>query len=502
MKANKKTIWALVALTVVGSLSSCTKNFDSINTDPNNPTEVPTSYLLTGAQKGLMDNTWDAFWGAQVGNQLAQYWASNQYASESRYQFRTGVTNGYWGLLYAGGSNDAGYQVGGLKELQDIIDLCEATPDKYAQYGDPNNQIAVATTLKCWAMQMITDTWGDVPYSEALGGVANTQPKYDSQREIYLGLMSDINQAISLINESESGPQGDIIYSGDMSAWRRFANSLKMRIAMRMADREPAMAATAIQEAVTDGVMQSNADNALFHYLGAEPNFSLYYFNYAMDGRNDYAASNVMVDVLAALNDPRMSEYYAPAASSGEFVGEIYGQTDADAASTPDEDVSQRSEKVLSADLPGIYMDYAETCFILAEAVKRGMIGGDAAEYYNNGISASFEYWGAGDASSYISQPTVDYATLEANGDSYKQIIGKQKWIALYMQGLQGWAEYRRLDFGILQLPAGGSLDGAGIPFRMRYPIDEQTLNGGSYSNAVSNQGPDTHDTRLWWDVN
>src|ERR1043165_5113190 len=156
---NKTLVYAVVVLAVL-QFSSCKKGFDEINDDPNNPKEVPTSFLLTGAQKGLMDNNWDHWWNGQVGNQLAQFWASNQYTSESRYLYRTGVTNNYWTYAYAGGQNDALAVVGGMEELQTIIDLCTANPDKYSPYGFPDNQIAVATILKVWQFQMLTDAFG------------------------------------------------------------------------------------------------------------------------------------------------------------------------------------------------------------------------------------------------------------------------------------------------------------------------------------------------------
>jgi hypothetical protein len=262
------------------------------------------------------------------------------------------------------------------------------------------------------------------------------------------------------------------------------------------------MASTAINEAIADGIFESNADNALFAYTTSSPNFSLYYYNYEIDNRNDYCASSTMVDVMNNLNDPRIGEFYATAQNTGTFVGEVYGLSEANGASTLDGDISQRSDKVLAADFPGIYMTYSETQFILAEAVERGFIAGVAADYYNTAIQASFDYWDAGDAATYTAQAGVNYALQLAGGATWKQIIGKQKWISLYMQGLQGWAEWRRLDFGVLQLPADGVLDGSGIPNRIYYPVDEQTLNSGSYAAAIANQGADALETKLWWDAN
>jgi hypothetical protein len=181
----------------------------------------------------------------------------------------------------------------------------------------------------------------------------------------------------------------------------------------------------------------------------------------------------------------------------------VYGLSEANGASTPNSSVSQRSALILSSNLPGIYMDYAQVEFMMAEGVERGWITGDAETHYNNAVSASIEYWTGlngttPDIAAYLARPEVAYATA---GSTWKEKIGKQKWIALYNQGVQGWTEYRRLDFGILQLPADGVLDGSGIPLRMRYPVDEQTLNSGNYSSAVASQGTDDHGTRIWWDI-
>ncbi len=501
IKINHKAI----AVVMVGSLllGSCRKNFDNINDDPNNPKEVPNAYLLTGAQRGIMDNTIDVWWGANVGNQLGQYWSSNQYTSESRYLYRTGVTNSYWSSFYGGTTNDQQVAVGGLYELDQIIQKCKKDPIVASVDGDVNNQIAVATILKVWLYQNMTDTWGDIPYSEALQPEKITSPKYDKQQDIYKGLMSDLNNALSIIDVAASGPKGDVVYSGDMSLWKKFGNSLKMRLALRTVKVDAAASQADFEAANTDGGFTSNADNALLQY-GTYPSGNPIYYNRYISGRNDYAASNIFLDsTLTPLNDPRRACFFAPASATGLWIGEVYGLTEAHGAQTPNARVSQRSALTLSASLPGIFMDYAQVEFMLAEAVERGWnVGGTAQDHYNNGVTASIGFWTGlngtpGDAAAYLAQPDVDYNT--APGD-WKQKIGVQKWIALFDQGVQGWVEWRRLGFSKLLLPADGVLEGSGIPRRMKYPVLEQTLNSASYSAAVANQGPDNQDTRMWWD--
>jgi hypothetical protein len=513
MKKSLKYICFFLTIGVGFTLSSCEKDFEKINNDPNNPKAVPNSYYLAGAQRGLSDHTFDIWWGTNVGNQLAQYMSSNQYSSESRYSFRTATTNGYFSRFYAGGLNGgrrtgSDLFVGGLYELDQIIANCKADPGATSASGNPNNQIAVATLLKAWLYQNITDCWGDVPYTEALNPDNNRAPKYDRQSVIYSGLISDINTALGLIDAGQPGPVGDLIYSGDMDLWKKFANSLKMRLAIRMADVNGAAAQTAFEEANASGAFTSNADNALFPYAdGSDAN--PFYYNRFIDKRNDYAASNVLLDYLVANSDPRLPCFFNKATASGNWVGEVYGLSEANAAATPNSSVSLPSDLMVSASLPGIMMDYAQVEFMMAEAAERGWAVSGAQTHYDAGVTASIEFWtdlngspaSTGDITAYLAKDSVNY-THASSGANYKEKIGRQKWIALFNQGIQGWAEWRRLDFGVLQLPADGNLEGTGIPKRMKYAQDEQTLNSGNYSSAVAAQGADTQDTRVWWDVN
>ena len=511
---KKITIKNLMFLSVAGvllALSACKKDFDKINTSPNSPTSVPNSYLLTGAEKGLMDNTWDRWWNGTTGMLLAQYYAENQYTDESQYQFRNTTIKDYWNEFYAGGIPDqfsqstTTFPEGGLKELQTVIDNCKSDTAKYAVSGYYKNQIAVATILEVWVYQNMTDTWGDIPFSQALQDVKNTQPKYDKQSDIYPALLAKLDTALSLIDVSKSDLIGDLIYSGNMASWAKFGNSLKMRVAIRMADRNSALAGTKIAEAVTAGVFTSNADNALFPYTNGSPNYNPLYYDRNVTGRQDFSSANTIVDVMNALNDTRIGIYFnSPGNAPGTYVGRPYGQSSSNAGNTAIGDVSQQGDATIAATAPGVYLDYAQVEFMLAEAVERGYtVGGTAAGHYAAGIDASFNFWtGAASPAGYLTQATVDYATLKGAGQTWKQIIGKQKWLALYMQGIQGWIEWRRLDFGILQATADPQLQGTGVPVRMTYPYSEQSLNPKAYNDAITNQGPDQLTTKVWWDVN
>ncbi len=408
----------------------------------------------------------------------------------------------------AGGRRTGTLNVGGLIELNRIIDNCKKDPGASSASGFPDNQIAAATILRVWLLQNMTDCWGNIPYSQALNPDETRAPKYDNQSDIYAGLISEISNAIALINETEAGPAGDLIYSGDMGLWKKFGNSVKMRLAIRMADVNPGPAQIAFDEAVASGAFTSNADNALFPY-GEGSDANPIYYNKEIDKRLDYAASNTFLDILDTINDPRLPCFFAKTTATDEWVGEVYGLDEGNAAATPNSSVSQLSDLMYAADLPAIFMDYAQVEFMLAEAADRGWGATGVQAHYEAGITASIDFWTdlngtpatPGDIAAYIAQPAVLY-TDPQSGSTPLLKIAKQKWIALQNQGIQGWCEWRRLDFGILQLPADGMLEGTGIPLRMKYAVDEQTLNSGNYSNAVSAQGPDLQSTRMWWDVN
>ena len=528
---NRKLILLLLsAISFSALFTSCTKDFERINDDPNNPSNVPNSFYLSGAQRGIMDNTCDIWWGGNVGNQLAQYWSSNQYTSESRYNFRNETTTISWGSFYTGGLNDEEVTVGGLLELKRIIDNCTNEPTLSSTSGLPANQIAVATILRVWLLQNMTDAWGDLPYTEALDPEKSRAPKYDRQSDIYSGLLSEINSALARIDLGGAGPAGDLIYGGDMSLWSKFGNAVKMRLALRMVDLNSTISNGAFMDAVAAGTFTSNADNALLNYGTSASSSNPVYHNFEIQGRNDYAASNVIMSVMDsgvghAIRDPRLQCFFAKTEASDSWVGEVYGLSEANAAATTNSSVSQRSALTLAPTLPGIYMDYAQVEFMLAEAAARGWaVIGTAEDHYKAGIQASIEYWTVLNSAatihlpvvpaatqieidSFIAQDSVDYtkqltlAPASLGADTWKYPIGKQKWIALYNQGIQGWTEWRRLDFGILQLPADGNLEGSGIPLRMKYPVNEQSLNDANYSSAVANQGPDILDTKLWWDA-
>lgn len=497
---NKRLLKNTVGLLALLMLSyACTDNFSSINTNPNEPSQAATPFLLTSSQKNLADNYSGEFELGYFGNLYSQYWSQNQYTDESQYAFREGVVNDIWEDYYTA-----------LNTLQEIIRLNNEFPERYASYGDNNNQIAIAKILQAWTYQTLTDIYGDIPFEEALQGGENPSPAYNTQEEVYTGLLTMLTEASNSIDVDGTGfTSGDIFYEGDMAKWKKFANSLKMRVAIRIADQKPAVAQTAIQEAVSAGVFEDNEDNAEFGYLTSVPNNNP--INEAYKDRDDFAASKPLIDLMKNYEDPRISAYAAQARADSVcsnfdcYEGFPYGMDGGRATTYKNENPwSRPGTLVREADFPAIFMLYDEVLFTLAEAKERGFLPTDpttAAEYYDDAIDASMEYWGVTNASAITNyKNNVPY-----NSSNYKQVLGEQKWLALYMQGVQGWAEWRRLDFsGVLTPPVDGKLVDFPAPIAVRYPYpqDEENLNRTNLQEAIDRQGPDNQGTKVWWDVN
>jgi SusD/RagB-like outer membrane lipoprotein len=516
----------LVLFLVVG----CTKDFEKTNISPNDPTEVPTAYLLTSAQKVMISFVWDEWWNGRLGNLYPQYWAQNSYTDEARYKYRDGVNNNYWVYFYAGRdvTPDGTLNGGGMEDLERIILLNtdEETKVVMSQYGANVNQIAVAKILKVWMYQIITDTWGDVPYAEALQGETINKPVYSKQQDIYADLLVQLTDAAAMIDANEMGVAGDMIYGGDMSMWKKFANSLKLRVAIRMSGVDAAKATSSIQSAM-GSIFESNADNAVFNYLTGTPNNNPLNENQKI--RSDFSVAKPLMDIMIDRTDPRIPFVARPSNNADAYVGLPYGLTADEATALDPGDFSFPGDCVYAPTAPSFFMNYDEVCFIMAEAEALLSVGSahSAQEWYEMGIRASMERWNgfltldnlggfyrldisstersipeaiiSSQVDDYLANPMVAWDAANA-----QKLILEQKYIAMYPQGLQSWFEWIRTGYPDNLAVPGTDFSPlvAGlthIPYRMVYPSLEQTLNGENYNNAVEAQGPDNFDTKPWW---
>jgi len=471
--------WFSVLLVLAVSLTACS-HFEEMNYDPNSPTKVPTAGLLTQAQANLVYNLNGEL--AQLGLQYVQQFTQLDYVEKSNY--------GDDGI-----SSFAGIYLGGLNDLQEVIRLNtdEKTKLEVLQYGDNENQIAVASILQAWAFHNITDVWGDIPYSEALqGGSDVIAPKYDTQESIYDGLITQLNTAIAQINTTPKAQlQGDLIFGGDMAMWKKFAVSLKLRIAMRLSEANSTKAGSLINDADFANAFSSSADYARFDHLSTEAEANPIYIDNVINGGGDYfATADTFIDALKNLNDPRIAAYANVANSTGTYVGLTYGITGSDT------DVSLPGDMYAAQTAPSILMLASEVLFIKAEAAQRGYIAGDAAQFYNDAIRASMEYNGvaSADIDTYLAQTAVQYNTA-----NWRELIGTQKWFALYAQGIQAWAEHRRLNYPVLTPGADATI--SQIPTRRAYSSGEYSTNKENVTAAVANLGgSDLFTGKVWWD--
>ncbi len=475
------------SLALALALSACDDGFEETNQDPNNPTVVPTSYILAGGQTKLIEELFGLYstsfqWNL-TGMRYMQYWTSTLYTDTDRY---VTIDGDFTPVYY-----------NGLRDIQEVIRLNSdpATIAEAAFSGPPQNQIAVSRILKAWTFHNLTDIWGDIPYREALMGSENVTPAYDTQEQIYEGILQELDEAYAQIEEGAGTIEGDLIYQGDMAKWKLFAQSLRLRLGMRLSEAKPERARAVVQDALAKGVFTANEDNALFVYNEQVPFVNPWYNEFHLETIT-LAVTNTMVDKLTALNDPRLPYYAEKAEALGAYVGMPYGVSAAVAGSIKNEEVSLPANAITTPTFPALLQTYAEVLFLQAEAAARGWSAGDASQLYQEAIIASMQQWGvpAEEITTYLSQAAVSFDI-----NNYRQAIGDQKWLALYMQGIEAWSEWRRLDFPEL-LPAPDAAAGRDIPRRKGYPLTEITLNKNNYESAVQRQGPDVMSTRVWWD--
>jgi hypothetical protein len=335
----------------------------------------------------------------------------------------------------------------------------------------------------------MTDAMGDLPYSEALKGNANLTPKYDTQHDIYTALFVDLTTASQQIDPAGIGfASGDLLYNGDMTKWRKFANSLRLRLAMHLTKRDAATAAAQAQAAVTAGVFQGNADNATLLYLSVAPNQNPIYTDAHVNNRDDYGLSKTYVDSLKSWNDPRLPVFAQlnkdTIVANRTYQGLPNGLNDGEGpALFYISRIGAYWRETPNAPLS--LMTYSEVLFLEAEAAERGWITGTPATLYTSAIRASMEQYGIATAAidAYVAQPRVAYA----GGPAGLTQIAYQKWVSLYMQGMEAWTEVRRT--GVPALVPGPRAVLTSIPERLPYEDRELVLNKASVDAAVSAQG-------------
>ncbi|MBK9982482.1 MAG: SusD/RagB family nutrient-binding outer membrane lipoprotein [Saprospiraceae bacterium] len=471
-----------------------------LNIDKKNPFAVPGETLFTSAQKNLVDQMVSTNVNFNIFRLIVQQWTETTYTDEANYDFATrAIPFQHWDELYR-------RTLANFKESAKIIATDEAVADE--QIKAKNNRLAIIEVMEVYTYSVLVESFGNIPYSEALN-IDILTPKYDDGLTVYKDLIARLNTAIGTLDGGfgSFNASADNIYGGDTQKWIAFANSLKLRMGMTIADvaSEAALAKSTVESAAANAI-GSNADNAAVHYLSSTPNTNPLYVDLVASGRQDFIGANTFVDKLNALNDPRRQFFFqhnnvdidtTPAVE--EYLGGTYGEN---SIFSQFSNVSYGTDPgnfaLLEPTYPGTIMSAAEVHFLLAEAAARGYnVSGTAEEHYNEGITSSIEEWGGSqaDADAYLANPDVAYATAAG---TWQEKIGTQAWIALYNRGFEAWGTWRRLDYPELTAPPEAR---SGVPTRLPYPIQEQTLNGDQYHLAATAIGGDEADVKLFFDV-
>lgn len=464
---------------------SCTEDFEKINTDPNNPIAISPALLLPYAIQTSVDRYWGhstRYERLNIDGAMCwiQHLSRNIYINVEgdSYEIPLTISTATWNNIY----NES------LVNFESVLRL-SALDGPF-----PNsNYTGVALTMKAFSFAFLTDVFGPIPYSQALKGTAAVpinSPEYDGMEVIYAGLLEELKIANEKLVVGGPSISGDILFKGDILQWKKFANSLRLRLANHQAAKKPTESRVIMREILADPatypVFTGNNDFAQLLHLDVIGSRNKMFDVFST--RSDWNMSRTLIDKLVALQDDRIKVFAQPI-DDGTYAGLPNGLTDAAAG---DFNVSRIGTKFLSPTAPSILMTYSELLFIQAEAALDGDIIGDPVMLLEAAIKASFEQHGLVFPSDYMRRiGTVD-----------KETIMTQKWIALFGQGVEAWTEYRRTGFPIMP-PAHPnavfSNDGI-LPTRIEYPTAEYSLNRDNLEEGLRKLGGDDNmRSPLWW---
>jgi hypothetical protein len=481
------------------SLGSCTKDFQEINTNPNGtPSALPQQLLAPALVNTL---SYNMLRNRNFNNELMQVTVNMSDAEGLvfRYDYRSTWSDYLYNGLYT--------------ELTNFRDIYRAAA---LEVNYNRSYMGISLICQSWMYAILTDTYGDVPYSQSNlardSGIY--EPRFDRQEDIYQGIFKTLDTANSLLSAGDKiSAADDPVYAGDVAKWRKFGNSLYLRLLLRASGKSDAAIAKMkdIIETSKDNypIMTSNSESAILRWTGIGPYSSPYLSVREQDWRSPGIAS-FFIDHLSAWNDPRIDiptygtggfNRWGIAPYSGTYQGVPSGYSPGDNPTKKSYFYSNTSAVSLMTDpLTGMMMNYAELQFILAEAAAKGWISGSAEAYYNTGAQNSITQWiptWAVDIKTYLAAADIQWNEA-ADLDQKMERIHLQKYYALFLTDMQQWFEYRRTGHPVL--PKGTGLRNNGVmPARMTYPVYLQSTNPTNYKLALSSQGSDEISTQVWW---
>lgn len=473
----------ILTLSILAFLLTACQTSEDVNSDPHASYETLPEPLLTYAQKELSDYVTTPSVNENNFRLTMQYWTETIYVNESNYDFTNrNVSNQVWRDTY----------VNVLRNLNQASQIITAYVPTFAESATwpakRDNQLAILGLMKAYTFQILVDTYGDVPYTQSLDNDMYPLPKYDKAADIYTDLIAKVKADISQLKTTGGTfGNGDVFYKGDITKWKKFGNSLLLKMGLALADVNPTLAQNTVNAAIAGGVFTSKGDECIFQYLAASPNQNPIYLETV--SRDDFIGGKTLVDFMNDSDDPRISAYFTDV--DGEYIGQVIG------APGDFSSFSNAGDFAYTNTTPGIILSYTEVAFYLAEAAARWGVGGAPTALYNTAVTASFSDWGlTADAPAYIVAHPYD-------ATNWKKSIGEQAWVAMYNQAVVSWNFYRRLDYPQLVAPSTAIPNAAGkVPVRLQYPPLESTTNGTNYTAASAAIGGDKLTTKIFWDIN
>ncbi len=517
MKRYKSYIKTAMCMALALAFTACSDEYmNDMNTDPSKAENIDPNSQLTFAELQTygdlgMIEIYRSYIGAFT-QQLMGCWNTTNYGGQ--HKIDNNEMNRFWTNLYTTG----------IKNLVDAEVKTEGDENKV-------NIHAAAVIYKVYLMSIITDTYGDAPYSEAARGFISgiTSPRYDTQEEIYNSFFTELTEAAAALDDKKDEITGDVIFNGDIRKWKKLANSLRMRFAMRISDVAPQKAQEEFEKAFTDpaGYMTSADDDALIEYMELT-------FNFGQEAYTDYRrnalsqlyfgndpANNQTLELGAQFNPSKPGEFwYEPWPDNGywsEIIAELKERyPDNTNYSNPwlqDATRPKLAQNFLKSDNPGVVMTYAEVEFLLAEAKLKGWNVGTASveQHYEDGVKASMAFLVDNydceiddqDINDYIANHPISALSDEGK----KEAINTQAWILHFHNLSECWANIRRSGYPKLKSPAeyGYAADkltgGYDIPVRLCYPILESSYNKEGYQEALDRMGgTNSWNIPVWWD--
>lgn len=502
-----KKIYLILIIVFSLVLSSCVKDLEELNRDPNNSTISDPDLLFKFAIKRGM--------GSYITNSNLEYNGLHQWMMY--FAKRNGVEPGNEYPSPSGG--DAFWNesyIDAMNNVEVIIREAGTAPEV-------NNKKAAALVWKSFVMHHITDLWGDAPYSEALSGNPNLEftPVYDLQEKIYAQLFEDLATAAAAFDEGMPffNADSDLLFGGDVNKWKRFANALRFRLAVRVSEANPSLSQQQLDDINPEMLINDESQTAAFQFNSVfnKPLYEAAVIRY-QEGEQYINPSKFLTDLLVNSNDPRIKYILNKTSLSDAFPfiqsyrgvpnllpynSEIWDNYNLDAQLGDPlgkwGDVSRIGNWYLNNDRPMPLLSYAEMCFLKAEAALNGSWPGNPLELLKEGVRASIEVMNMWSENPQISEIEINNYLNQLQIADLETII-TQKYIHFtYENVFEAYADYRRTGFPVLLDYEGEPIDQSLFPKRLKYPYSEFTYNRENYLQAIEQQGIDSQLTPIWW---